>query len=961
MTNIEFKPPPGWRTSTDSISALIDETDWSATALGARDSWSLCLQLAVDIVLASAIPMALRWGPQFVLIYNDAYRPILGDKHPWALGRPARETWAEVWEHIAPAHRAILDAQARSIFAEDIVLRIRRHSSTWEDAHFTLGYSAVKDPTAPSGVGGVLVTAIEITEQKRIEQDLRENRSFLKDILKSSGEAFYAVDRDGRTTLCNQAFLRMLGFAREQDAVGRKLHDLIHHTRPDGKPYDAADCPIYICASSGTAAHVKEERFFKLDGAGFPVEYWVSPIFRDGIHQGAICTLIDVTERKAAEAELAHSEAEFRTFAQAMPNHVWASPPDGQLDWFNERVYEYSGMLPGTLDGTGWVEMLHAEDRATASERWTAALRSGQTYQTEFRLKRVDGTYRWHLARALPIHDSDGKIKRWIGTNTDIEDERRASQALAALNSTLEQRVAEQSAERDRLWQASQDLLVVVDPNGFFKAANPAWTTILGWRPDEVVGRHHLDFIHPDDHPGSKNALDVALQAPLPTYENRCLHKDGSFRWIAWTAAAECDLVYAAGRHITSEKEAAAQLSAAQEALRQSQKMEAVGQLTGGIAHDFNNMLAVVMGSLELLGRRLEGSDARAQRHVDAAAEAARRASLLTQRLLAFSRQQPLEPEAIDANKLVAGMSDLLRHSIGAEIRLETVLAGGLWRTHADPNQLENILVNLAVNARDAMPDGGRLTIETQNTHLDERYTAAHPGVGTGQYVLIAVTDTGIGMPAEVIEKAFDPFFTTKPVGKGTGLGLSQVYGFVKQSGGHVKIYSEMGQGTTIKIYLPRLPGVAVDNMDTYADKPLPLGDPREVVLVVEDEPAVRRFSVEALTELGYQVLEAEGAAAALHLLDSHPEIVLLFTDVVMPDVNGAKLADEAHRRRPGLKVLFTTGYTRNAVVHNGVLDAGVEMISKPFTLDALAAKVRLILEAPACRPPQGITSGSRS
>jgi CheY-like chemotaxis protein len=373
--------------------------------------------------------------------------------------------------------------------------------------------------------------------------------------------------------------------------------------------------------------------------------------------------------------------------------------------------------------------------------------------------------------------------------------------------------------------------------------------------------------------------------------------------------------------------------------------MEAVGQLTGGIAHDFNNMLAVVMGSLELLGRQLGGSDARAQHYLRAAADGARRASHLTQRLLVFSRQQPLQPEAVDANRLVAGMADLLRHSIGAHIRLEAVLAGGLWRTFADSHQLENIVLNLAVNARDAMPDGGRLTIETQNTHLDERYAAAHPGMTPGQYVLIAVTDTGTGMTPEVIAKAFDPFFTTKGVGKGTGLGLSQVYGFVKQSGGHVKIYSEVGRGTTIKIYLPRLTEASHEDADAALELPPPPGDAREVVLVVEDEASVRQFTVEALVELGYRVLEADSAAAALRVIDAHPEIDLLFTDVVMPDVNGARLADEARRRRPELRVLFTTGYTRNAVVHNGVLDPGVDMIGKPFTLDALATKVRLVLD----------------
>jgi len=384
-----------------------------------------------------------------------------------------------------------------------------------------------------------------------------------------------------------------------------------------------------------------------------------------------------------------------------------------------------------------------------------------------------------------------------------------------------------------------------------------------------------------------------------------------------------------------------------EEQLRQSQKMEAVGQLTGGLAHDFNNMLSVVIGSLNLLERRLDGGDERTRRYIAAATDGAKRAALLTRRLLAFSRQQPLNPEPIDANKLVAGMSDLLRHSLGPSIELETVLAGGLWRTNADSNQLENAILNLALNSRDAMPEGGRLTIETQNAHLDARYVAGQPGVGAGQYVLVAVTDSGSGMAAEVIAKAFDPFFTTKEVGKGTGLGLSQVYGFVKQSGGHVKIYSEPGDGTTVKVYLPRLSGAADSAVEIVSPIHIATGEGQEVVLVVEDEAAVREFSVAALDELGYRVLEADSAAAALRVLDAHPEVALLFTDIVMPRVNGAKLAGEARKLRPALKVLFTTGYTRNAIVHNGVLDADVELIGKPFTIEELAAKVRQVLDAP--------------
>ena len=389
-------------------------------------------------------------------------------------------------------------------------------------------------------------------------------------------------------------------------------------------------------------------------------------------------------------------------------------------------------------------------------------------------------------------------------------------------------------------------------------------------------------------------------------------------------------------------------LQEAEEQLRQAQKMEAVGQLTGGVAHDFNNMLNVVSGSLQLLDRRTGAEDGRAKHLIAAALEASKRAGNLTQRLLAFSRQQPLKPEVVDSNKLVAGMSDLFRHSLGAQIQLETVLSGGLWRIHADQNQLENVLLNLAVNSRDAMPEGGRLTIETQNAHLDSRYVAREPGVTPGQYVMLAVSDTGGGMPPEVIAKAFDPFFTTKEVGRGTGLGLSQVYGFVKQSGGHIKIYSEVGQGTTVKIYLPRYSGAAVEGSEEVADDRLPSAEDRELILVVDDEDLVREFSVAALSDLGYRVLEAGSAQAALAILIERPDIDLLFTDIVMPEMNGRKLADIARERRPDMPIIFTTGYTRNAIVHNGILDAGVELIGKPFTLEDLAGRVREVLDRSA-------------
>jgi signal transduction histidine kinase/ActR/RegA family two-component response regulator len=381
----------------------------------------------------------------------------------------------------------------------------------------------------------------------------------------------------------------------------------------------------------------------------------------------------------------------------------------------------------------------------------------------------------------------------------------------------------------------------------------------------------------------------------------------------------------------------------AEEALRQAQKMEAIGQLTGGIAHDFNNMLAGVIGALNLIQRRLRRGDLDVDKFIEGALDSAYRAAGLTQRLLQFSRQSPLEPVTLDVNKLTSGMSDLLSRTLGETIHVETVLAAGLWNAKADPSQLENVILNLAVNARDAMPDGGNLTIETSNAYVDDRY-ARDNQMTEGQYVLIAVTDTGQGMTADVLAKVFDPFFTTKPLGKGTGLGMSQVYGFAKQSGGHVKIYSEVGHGTTVKLYLPRQIGAA-----TIVERPKAELAPRggtETILVVEDDERVRNFAVEALHELGYTVLEAMDGRSALELMQANSEIALLFTDVVMPGMTGRELANKAVQLHRSLKLLFSTGYTRNAIVHNGVVDAGTNFLQKPYSLNDLARKIRRILDA---------------
>ena len=402
------------------------------------------------------------------------------------------------------------------------------------------------------------------------------------------------------------------------------------------------------------------------------------------------------------------------------------------------------------------------------------------------------------------------------------------------------------------------------------------------------------------------------------------------------------DELDAANRELQAQIE---QRERTEEALRQSQKMESIGQLTGGIAHDFNNILTVVIGSLDVLNRRLGDADAEIKPRAERALDYARRAASLVQRLLAFSRRQPLEPRPTDLNRLVAGMSELLRRTIGESIAVETVLAGGLWPAMVDPNQLESAVLNLTVNARDAMPEGGKLTIETANAYLDETYAASHGDVASGQYVMIAVTDTGVGMAPETLHKAMEPFFTTKEAGRGTGLGLPQVYGFVKQSDGHVKIYSEVGEGTTVKLYLPRLVGQNVA-ATSEAPKTRPVVGGSETILVVEDEEGVRNYAVETLAELGYGTLEAEDGPAALRLLEAHPEVRLLFTDVGLPGgVDGRRLAEQAQAMRPKLKVLFTTGYARNAIVHHGRLDPGVALILKPFTSTTLAQKIRDVLQ----------------
>ncbi|MEO7073300.1 MAG: ATP-binding protein, partial [Rhodanobacter sp.] len=498
----------------------------------------------------------------------------------------------------------------------------------------------------------------------------------------------------------------------------------------------------------------------------------------------------------------------------------------------------YSGVAPGSLDGAQWTRIVHPDDLARAGPTWAHAREHASNYETEFRLRRYDGLWRWHISRAVPIRNDAGTVERWIGTNTDIQEQKSAEAELAALAATLEQRVAERT----------QELLRTRD------------------------------------------------------------------------------------------------------ALRQAQKMESIGNLSGGIAHDFNNLLQVISGSLQMLGDDLAGN-ARAERHLGNAMAGVDRGAKLAAQLLAFGRRQPLAPRIVNIGRLIHAMDELLRRALGEGVSVRTVVADGLWNTLVDTGNVENALLNLAINARDAMQGEGQLAIAASNVTVDAAQAAVRGDMTPGDYVLLAVGDTGCGMSAKVVEQVFEPFFTTKPQGRGTGLGLSMVYGFVKQTGGHIQIESVVDAGTTINIYLPRASGA--ETAPTPEVGTLVTGG-NETILVAEDDDVVRETVVATLRDMGYQVLHARDARSALDIIDRGASIDLLFTDVVMPGgMRGAELARAARKRMPALAVLFTSGYAQDSIVHDGRLDAGVQLLSKPYTREALARKVRQVLaQRSAAVPP---------
>ncbi|WP_117192455.1 hybrid sensor histidine kinase/response regulator [Rhizobium terrae] len=658
---------------------------------------------------------------------------------------------------------------------------------------------------------------------------LEQEREYLR-MLFEQAPGFMAVLREPQHvfTIANRACRQLVGredligrTVREAlpDIAGQGFYELLDEVYKTGIPYSAHGARIFLQPREDQEP---EERY--LDFVYQPIRN------RDGMVEGIFVQGHDVTELRRAQEAARDNEDRFRTMAQAMPTHVWTATPDGRMQWCNDQIFSYSGLESFYFDRNRPSGMLHPDDSPRLAAAWGEALKKGDLLETEIRLRRHDGVYRWFLSRAVPIKNAEGEITMWVATNTDIDAQKQTETQLSNLAVTLGHRVEERTIELERT----------------------------------------------------------------------------------------------------------------QEVLRQSQKMEAIGNLAGGIAHDFNNLLQVITGNLQLLGREVAGNEL-AEKRLNSALAGASRGARLASQLLAFGRRQPLSPKVINLSRLIREMDHLLRRSLGEAIEIDTIVGGGLWNTQVDPSNVENALLNLAINARDAMNGQGKLTIELGNAVLDDAYARHILDVEAGQYVMLAVTDTGVGMPADVLERVFDPFFTTKPEGKGTGLGLSMVYGFVKQSGGHIKIYSEPGNGTTVRIYLPR----SVEEEDAIAESQSgPASGGSETILVVEDDDAVREITVSLLAELGYRVLRARDADSGLAIIESGVPIDLLFTDVVMPGrLKSSDLAKKAKERLPYLGVLFTSGYTENSIVHGGRLDPGVNLLSKPYTREALARKIRQAIE----------------
>ena len=647
--------------------------------------------------------------------------------------------------------------------------------------------------------------------------------------------------------------------------------------------------------------------------------------------QARLSRLLLALRRENASEQRRHSERErlFSAVVESSNDAILAEKLDGTITAWNPAAEQLFGYTATEAIGRH-VDLIVPPERLDELNDILTRVAQGETVAHHETLRVTkDGRLLTVSLSVSPLRSISGEI---IGASKIAHDITESKRTQAALNQEIE--------ERRRIFETSQDLILVTDTKGTFVQVSPSSMTILGIRPEEMIGHSATEFIHRDDLESTRQEMRSARRGrQMRNFETRYVHKNGHAVNLSWmgTWSEPVRRHFFVGRDLTEKQAAEAQI-------RQAQKMDAVGQLTGGVAHDFNNILTVITGTISILEDAL-AHDPQLSAIAKMIDDAAERGASLTKHLLAFARRQPLQPREIDVNTLIFETIKLLRPTLGEQIQINPLLAENASPALVDPNQLTTAILNLSLNARDAMPSGGKLVIETGNVYLDDDYAAMNRDVTIGHYVMIAVSDTGTGIPAANLERVFDPFFTTKEVGKGTGLGLSMVFGFVKQSNGHIKIYSEEGHGTTVKIYLPRAAGLSDTPLESLASTRIAVGN--ETILVVEDDALVRRYVITQIESLGYKTLEASKASEALDIIDRPNHIDLLFTDVIMPGpMNGRQLVDVALVRRPGLKTLFTSGYTENAIVHHGRLDTGVLLLAKPYRKSDLARMIRQAIES---------------
>ncbi|VWX48333.1 PAS domain S-box protein [Novosphingobium sp. 9U] len=780
---------------------------------------------------------------------------------------------------------------------------------------------------------GTIIEVRDLTEEKAREAALKESESRFRNMADHAPVMMWVTDPTGFCTYLNRQWYELTG-QTEAEAQG---FGWLEATHPEDRQR-AEDAFIAANASHGPfrieyrLRHASGSYRWAIDAA--------SPRFGDdGEYLGYVGSVIDIDERREAEEKLAVSEEQLRLALEVAEIGQWdVDQATGSMFW-PPRVKAMFGIspdVPVTLDD--FHSGVHPDDQEKTRTAYESASDSDMRslYDVEYRtVGKEDGVIRWVAAKGRGLFDAQGACVRVIGTAIDITSRKADEIRLHQLNERLEHEVTERTAERNRVWEMSRDLLAIMGFDGYLKAINPAWEVTLGRDAATLLALSFTDQVHPDDHEAVSAVMERLLRGEtVERFEDRLAHADGSWRWISWTLVPEGDVFYAVGRDVTPEKEAAEELQYAQQALRQSQKMEAMGQLTGGVAHDFNNLLTPIVGALDLLKRKGLGGE-REQRLIEGATQSADRARTLVQRLLAFARRQPLQPAAVDIVKLVEGMADLLASTTGPQVRVVVDVADDLPAAMADPNQLEMALLNLGVNARDAMPQGGTLRISATRDAV--RFPRG--ALKRGHYVRLSVADTGVGMDEATLARAIEPFFSTKGIGKGTGLGLSMAHGLAAQLGGALTIKSREGLGTNVELWLP----ISTMTQDSEDKSVVPAlsSAAQGIVLLVDDEDTVRASTADMLEEFGYEVHQATSAEAAIAFVEEGLLPDLLVSDHLMPGMSGVELALTLREILPQLRVLIVSGY---ADVEG--LTPDLPRLTKPFRSAELAESLAALASA---------------